>query len=234
MGIVEFAAITLKPNVSPTSEEFKSTWQKCLDAASKASGTDFALWQDISIPAHLYYLGGWPSPDEHAAFLEESTALFKAAAPLITIRFVRHVAVDLKDVPRDAPVLSVETFSVAKGDEKVFEEKARAAEKTVGDMKNEYRACGGFDVNKDAGGRHAEAFEKVKEAIDVEDKPKGGAGAGKEEVEMKTWVSFSGWKDQDQHVESAKEVTSGFEDTTERVRVTPNVFDTVHMKLLMK
>lgn len=240
MTIIEFAALALKPSVSVTDEKFRSTWREFLDRASKAAGSQFQLWQDISIPTHLYLVGGWPDADTHAAHLtSDSAELLKALAPLIDLRFVRHVNVDQKKVPTDAPILSVESFSVEPNMTEIFTEKAREAEETVSKKTGPYSVAGGFDIREDNRKKFADQYEKVKGALGSEGPKLPAEDTVKEGEKPPTlnenfrWVSFSGWKDEDQHVVSAKEIASPYEETREKVSLVPNIFETIHMKLLM-
>ena len=50
---------------------------------------------------------------------------------------------------------------------------------------------------------------------------------------FKTWVSITGWNDEEEHVESAKEVVGELEAPREKVEATKNVYETVHLKKLM-
>jgi hypothetical protein len=51
---------------------------------------------------------------------------------------------------------------------------------------------------------------------------------------FRTWVSITGWADEDQHVESAKEITGGhLEAPREKVEATKNIYETLHLKKLM-
>lgn len=239
MSVVEFAAMALKPSVSVTSQDFQSTWKNCLDRTSKAAGSAFQLWQDISIPTYLYFIGTWPDPDAHAVFLKnESADLLKDLAPLITLRFVRHVSVGEKEVPTEAPILSVESFSVEPNMTEVFTEKARLAEETVSKRTAPYTVAGGFDIREDNKKKFSEQYELVKKALGSEDpkpsseeeKKADKAPAGTENLR---WVSFSGWKDEDQHLVSAKEIADPFGETRQKVSMVPNIFETYHMKLLL-
>jgi hypothetical protein len=51
---------------------------------------------------------------------------------------------------------------------------------------------------------------------------------------FRTWVSITGWADEEQHVESAKEITGGqLEAPREKVEATKNIYETLHLKKLM-
>jgi hypothetical protein len=50
---------------------------------------------------------------------------------------------------------------------------------------------------------------------------------------FRTWVSITGWSDEEQHVESAKEVVGNLEAPREKVEATKNIYETVHLKKLM-
>jgi len=50
---------------------------------------------------------------------------------------------------------------------------------------------------------------------------------------FRTWVSITGWGDEEQHVESAKEVVGDLEAPREKVEATKNIYETVHLKKLM-
>jgi hypothetical protein len=50
---------------------------------------------------------------------------------------------------------------------------------------------------------------------------------------FRTWVSITGWSDEEQHVESAKEVVGDLEAPREKVEATKNIYETVHLKKLM-
>ena len=50
----------------------------------------------------------------------------------------------------------------------------------------------------------------------------------------RTWVSITGWQDEEQHVESAKEITGGqLEAPREKVEATKNIYETMHLKKLL-
>jgi len=52
--------------------------------------------------------------------------------------------------------------------------------------------------------------------------------------QYRTWVSITGWQDEEQHVESAKEITGGqLEAPREKVEATKNIYETVHLKKLL-
>src|SRR6266536_2044235 len=203
MSVVEFAAMALKPTVSVSDENFQSIWRKALDRTSKAAGSPFQLWQDVSIPSHIYLIGPWPDPDAHAAYLEsDSTDLLKELAPLIDLRFVRHVQVGEKKVPTNAPILSVESFSVEPNMIEVFAEKARLAEETVSKKTAPYSVAGGFDIRENSKKKFAEQYKKVMDALGSEgpklppEDYKNESGKDAPTVtENLRWVSFSGWKD---------------------------------------
>jgi hypothetical protein len=46
-------------------------------------------------------------------------------------------------------------------------------------------------------------------------------------------VSITGWNDEEEHVESAKEVVGELEAPREKVEATKNIYETVHLKKLM-
>jgi len=54
-----------------------------------------------------------------------------------------------------------------------------------------------------------------------------------DEPKFRTWVSITGWNDEEQHVESAKEVVGDLEAPREKVEATKNIYETVHLKKLM-
>lgn len=52
--------------------------------------------------------------------------------------------------------------------------------------------------------------------------------------QFKTWVSITGWEDEEQHVESAKEIAGAeLEAPREKVEATKNIYETVHLKKLL-
>jgi hypothetical protein len=179
-------------------------------------------------------IGTWPDPDAHATFLKSdaSADLLVKLAPLINRRFVHHVQVGEKKVPIDAPILSVEFFSVETDVVEVFEKKVNEAEKTVSKKTAPYTVAGGFDIRESSKKKFAEQYEKVKEAVGLAD---GDAMASSPTAatENLKWVSFSGWKDEEEHLVSVKEIVSPYAETRVKVSIVPNVFDTIHMKLIM-
>jgi len=61
-----------------------------------------------------------------------------------------------------------------------------------------------------------------------------GTGATSHVARNRTWVSITGWQDEEQHVESAKEITGGqLEAPREKVEATKNVYETMHLKKLL-
>jgi hypothetical protein len=51
---------------------------------------------------------------------------------------------------------------------------------------------------------------------------------------FRTWVSFTGWADEEQHVESAKEMAGGqLEAPREKIEATKNIYETLHLKKLI-
>ena len=120
---------------------------------------------------------------------------------------------DAKDLPLDAPILSVETFSVAEADAAVFEAKAHEAHKHVSEKTAATKAVGAWDIYSEEG-KEGEA----------------------QVVKGKTWVSLTGWRDAEQHVESATEMIKGTPaegKARETVEATPNIFETVHLRKLL-
>jgi len=243
--VTEFAALRLKPSITPDNEEFKKLWSSAIERTNAESGTKFQLWQDTAIPEHIYLIGGWSSPAEQAKSLKSGVEIIKSLDPYQTLRFARHIEVDVNEIPRDSPTLSVETFSVAEGDEELFRTKAKEAEKTVSGLKGATSPCGGFDVRPESREKFAAEFKAAEEAAGF----KQGAGEQTQEkaeeaeekkeglkqvIKIKTWVSFTGWKDTQEHLDSAKEMTKGYEEPSKKVQLTPNVFDTVHMKKILE
>lgn len=53
-------------------------------------------------------------------------------------------------------------------------------------------------------------------------------------AKFRTWVSITGWADEEQHVESAKDIAGGqLEAPREKVEATKNIYETLHLKKLM-
>ena len=62
----------------------------------------------------------------------------------------------------------------------------------------------------------------------------GATGATGGMPQNRTWISITGWQDEEQHVESAKEMTGGqLEAPREKVEATKNIYETMHLKKLL-
>ena len=121
----------------------------------------------------------------------------------------KEIELDATTIPLEAPILSIEVFSVTKTDEELFEKKAIEAQKHVHENTAAVAAVGGWD-------KHEGGVKKVPG-----------------EPESVTWVSFTGWKDEEQHVESARDITKDVEKPRETIeKGSQNVFETVHLKKL--
>jgi len=227
--------MTLKDqSLSPTDEAFTQLWTDVF-AWGKSSGSSgsMQLWQNISLPTSLVLINGWPSAatrDEAFGSVAEKE-FGEKLGKFIESRGYKQISLDVSTIPLSAPILSIETFSVAATDSALFERRALSAQSHVAETTKAIAAVGGWDV-------YAENIKKkVEEKIGAEI----GQAAKEQGIpETRTWVSITGWADEETHVESAREMTSGnaalgggAEQAVERVEATPNVFETVHLKKIL-
>lgn len=125
----------------------------------------------------------------------------------------------MTDIPLSAPILSIETFSIAPTDEKLFETKVTEAQRHVAENTKAIASVGGWDVFPELGPEE----QKSQAQIDP----------GKGLPKMKQWISFTGWNDEETHVETAKEVVGEKQDMRQKVEAARDVFDTVHVKKVL-
>ena len=208
------------PQKSTNDPAFLQVWKDIL-AHKSFSGPTAQLWQNISIPGSLVLISCWPSISERdsAATTGDETGIAEKLKTFVSSKGYKELHLDAKDLPLDAPILSVETFSVGADDAAVFEAKAHAAHSHVSDKTAAVKAVGAWDVYSEEGAPATEGKEGEAQA-----------------VKGKTWVSLTGWKDAEQHVESATEMMKGTPaegKARETVEATPNVFETVHLKKLL-
>jgi hypothetical protein len=183
----------LKSQDALTSPEFK-------DIFTSAGGSGVhQLWQVISVSSSLVLISS----------STENKELTDKLSKFVESKGHKEIELDAKTIPLDAPILSIEVFSVAKTDEELFEKKATEAQKHVHENTAAVASVGGWD-------KHEGGVTKV-------------AGG----LESVTWVSFTGWKDEEQHVESARDMAKGAERPRETIeKGSQNVFETVHLKKL--
>ena len=111
----------------------------------------------------MFFVGGWGSPSEHAAFLRSPQALevVKEIGPFIDMKTVMHVQVDASEAVSEilgGASLRVEVFEIGGDELGGWEEK-----QVKGDKGSE---VGGWDVSHAAqAGDSKEAFERMREQV---------------------------------------------------------------------
>lgn len=232
--------------VQPTRRSYPSHDRNYLDhsqirqysrSLEKKTNTDQGphrqLWQNISLPTSLVLVNGWPSAAARDAAMHspEEVNLAEKLTPYIDSRGYKQLEIDISTVPLTAPILSVETFSVAAADSALFERKALQAQTHVDANTQALAAVGSWDVYA----------EQLKKAVQAKTDDVVGEDAATQGIPpQRSWVSITGWADEETHVESAREMTkemskeSGVgEEAREKVEGTQNVFETVHLKKIM-
>lgn len=175
----------------------------------------------------------------------------------------QELKLDMQTLPLQAPILSIETFNVAAHDAEIFERKATEAQAHVSEKTKAISAVGGWDVFQEMqqpattstatttttttapATSTTSATETASSAVaSTQAAPEkstltssaatpitGSTGAP---PKFRTWVSITGWADEEQHVDSAKEITGGqLEAPREKVEATKNIYETLHLKKLM-
>jgi len=232
--------MTLKDSsVSPTDPTFTQIWNDVF-AWVKQSGSSgpIQLWQNVSLPSSLVLINGWPSSSTRdAAFDSPQEKEFgEKLSKYVESRGYKQLSLAIDTVPLNAPLLSVETFSVAAADSAIFEGKALEAQQHVSDKTKASAVVGGWDVYQET--LLQKVKDKTSDVVGEEAKEQG-------IPRQREWVSITGWADEEQHIESAKEITSqgqfsadggsgvNMEGAREKVEATKNVFQTVHLKKIL-
>jgi hypothetical protein len=277
----------LKPTSTHSDPEFTALWEDVF-AWLKTNSVEAQLWQNLSIPHSLVLISGWPSHDFRSTSFDSSKEkeYGEKLGKFLDSKNYQELKVDMKTLPLQAPILSIETFNVAAHDAEVFERKALDAQARVSEKTEAIAVVGGWDVFQEmqqpapapastatsaappatstkpttetassTAASAPAAPEKSNLTGDVLESL-GDAGKGAIPVtgdapgtssaaapvtgptggapEFRVWVSITGWADEEQHVESAKEITGGqLESPREKVEATKNIYETLHLKKLM-
>lgn len=147
-------------SLSPTDAAFTQLWNDVF-AWGKQSGSSgsMQLWQNISLPTSLVLINGWPSSaTRDSAFNSPQEQEFgEKLGKHVESRGYKQIEIPVETIPLNAPILSVETFSVAASDSTLFQRKALEAQSNVQDNTKAVAAVGGWDV-------YSESLKKSVEA----------------------------------------------------------------------
>jgi hypothetical protein len=249
----------VKPTSTHSDPEFTALW-KDVFAWLKSNSVEAQLWQNLSIPHSLVLISGWPSHDHRSKSLDSSKEqeYGEKLGKFLDSKNYQELKLDMQTLPLQAPILSIETFNVAAHDTDIFERKALEAQAHVSEKTKAIAAVGGWDVFQDmqqtstappaagttstaeTAGSTAASEQAAPEKSNVTGEPVPSSatapatGSTGGQPKFRIWVSITGWADEEQHVESAKEITGGpLEGPRDKVEATKNIYETLHLKKLL-
>jgi hypothetical protein len=225
----------VKPTSTHSDPEFTALW-KDVFAWLKSNSVEAQLWQNVSIPQSLVLISGWPSHDFRSKSLDSSKEreYGEKLGKFVDSKNYQELKLDMQTLPLQAPILSIETFNVAAHDTDLFERKALEAQAHVSEKTKAIAAVGGWDVFQEMQ-QTAPAPPAAGTTFITETAESTAAGTQAGELpQFRIWVSITGWADEEQHVESTKEITGGhLEGPREKVEATKNIYETLHLKKLL-
>lgn len=186
MGIIEFAIVTLKPEVpSPNDAGLHKVLAECIQSIHQAKGgTTFEFRKALHNTSDLCFLGGWATVEDHSNFLlsGESKRLLGGLKDYIDVKNVYHVFQDIEKVDTEAKELYISIYTV-RGDRTAFEQRVSQNGKIVG----------GWKAKEADRPQFGEALKFVKRNLGSEQLPVNSREEEeqKEEEEVNVWVSFS-------------------------------------------
>jgi hypothetical protein len=137
----------LKPSSTHHDPEFTALWTEVF-AWLKTNSVEAQLWQNLSIPHSLVLISGWPSHNFRSQSFDSSKEkeFGEKLGKFLDSKNYQEIKLDIHSIPLQAPILSIETFSVAAHDTEVFERKAMKAQAHVSETTKAVAAVGGWDI----------------------------------------------------------------------------------------